>query len=258
MLSFSGARRPCILASSMAVTAARATGGRRRGADRPGKSCDRMPKVQFSPTCVARRLTLEAIPCSCVPLVYHTNPKYESWQRVGVGQKEDGVDLVIVPRRLSVAAFQPFGEVIEHTGNARRHVIASAFETDGSAPERLLWVSRIANPGRLPLQVTTMERHPHSAQFFSPLFCSGFLIAVCPSRDDGSPDIGALSAFVARSGQGVVYGRNVWHHPMVALGGPANFAVSMAKGCVDDDVVAVIDRRVTIVDMPSVALEEDA
>ena len=159
-------------------------------------------------------------------------------------------ELVVTPRRLSAASFHPFGEVIEHVGTAPRHMITSAFETDGLPPERLLWVYRLPEPDRLPLQVTTMERHPHSAQFFSPLSCSEYLVAVCPSRDNGEPDIGALAAFIACSGQGIVYRRNVWHHPMVALGGAAIFAVSLAKGCADDSICVAIDRRVTIVPLP--------
>ncbi len=102
----------------------------------------------------------------------------------------------------------------------------------------------------LPLQVTTMERHPHSARFFSPLCCSEFLVAVCPSRENGEPDVGELAAFIACSGQGIVYRPNVWHHPMVALGGPAVFAVSLARGCADDSVSVTVDRPVTIAAMP--------
>jgi hypothetical protein len=41
------------------------------------------------------------------------------------GAKADSVVL------LTVTAFLPFGEVIEPVGTASRHVIASAFETDG-------------------------------------------------------------------------------------------------------------------------------
>jgi len=95
-----------------------------------------------------------------------------------------------------------------------------------------------------------MERHPHSAQFFSPLCCSKFLGAVCPSRANGEPELGKLAAFIARSGQGIVYRPNVWHHPMVALDGPAVFAVSLAKGCEDDSVSVTIGSPVTIVPMP--------
>jgi ureidoglycolate lyase len=159
-------------------------------------------------------------------------------------------ELVVTPRWLSAASFHPFGEVIEHVGMAPRHMITSAFETDGLPPERLLWVYRLPEPDRLPLQVTTMERHPHSAQFFSPLSCSEFLVVVCPSCENGEPDISALAAFIARSGQGIVYRRNVWHHPMVALGGAAVFAVSLAKGCADDSISVAVDRRVTIAAPP--------
>jgi ureidoglycolate lyase len=158
----------------------------------------------------------------------------------------DTVELVIQARALAAADFRPFGEVIEHTGTDRRHIIASAFDSDGSAVERLLWVSRFSEPGHLPLRVTAMERHPHSAQFFSPLSCHAYLVAVCPSHGDGSPNLDALSAFVAHGAQGVVYARNVWHHAMVVLKAPALFAVSMAKGCDDDDVWVAIDRHVTI------------
>lgn len=153
---------------------------------------------------------------------------------------------VVTPRRLSAAAFRPFGEIIEHAGTAPRHMINSAFETDGVPPERLLWVYRLPEPARLPLRVTSMERHPHSAQFFSPLSCREFLVAVCPSQENGAPDVGRLAAFVARSGQGVVYRPNVWHHPMVALGGPALFVVSLATGSADDSVSVTIEDPVTI------------
>jgi ureidoglycolate lyase len=154
--------------------------------------------------------------------------------------------LVITPRPLSAAAFRPFGEVIEHAGSEPRRIIECAFESDGLAPERQLWVYRLSEPGQLPLQVTAMERHPHSAQMFSPLSCRNYLVAVCPGLKSGEPDIDALSVFIARSGQGIVYRRNVWHHPMVALGGPAEFVVFQAKGSADDTVWATIDRHVTI------------
>ncbi|GAC1338714.1 MAG: ureidoglycolate lyase [Acetobacteraceae bacterium] len=159
----------------------------------------------------------------------------------------DEMEMVVVPRRLSSTDFMLFGEVIEHVGSAPRHTIATAFDGDGQAPDRLLWVSRISTPGSLPLRVTTLERHPHSAQSFIPLDCHDYLVAVCPARADGGPDIAGLRAFIARRGQGIVYARNVWHHPMLALGGPALFAVSMATGSAMDDVFVPVDRPVTIV-----------
>lgn len=165
-------------------------------------------------------------------------------------EAEISLGFVVMARPLSAAGFRPFGEVIEPAGTAVRHAITSAFETDGLPPERLLWVYRLPEHTRLPLQVTTMERHPHSAQFFSPLSCSEFLVAACPSRANGEPDLGKLAAFIASSSQGVVYRPNVWHHPMVALNGPAVFVVSLAKGCADDTVSVAVDRPVTIAAIP--------
>lgn len=146
---------------------------------------------------------------------------------------------------LTPGLFSPFGGVIEHIGHERRHGIATAFDGDGQAPARRLWVSNITTPATLPLRLAAMERHPHSAQFFIPLDTAGYLVAVCPALSDGSPDLAALQAFVAGSHQGVLYGRNVWHHPMVALDRPA-FVVSMAQGCADDDVFAEIDTPTTV------------
>jgi ureidoglycolate hydrolase len=62
----------------------------------------------------------------------------------------------------------------------------------------------------------------------------------------GEPDIGASAAFIARGDQGIVYRRNVWHHAIVALGGAAEFVVSLAKGCADDTVTISVDRHLTI------------
>jgi len=152
----------------------------------------------------------------------------------------------IVAQLLTPGLFASFGEVIEHTGDERRHGIATAFDGDGQAPARRLWVSRITTPATLPLRLAAMERHPHSAQFFIPLDTAGYLVAVCPALPGGAPDLAALQAFVAGPYQGVLYGLNVWHHPMVVLDRPACFVVSMAQGCADDDVFAGIDTPTTI------------
>lgn len=60
----------------------------------------------------------------------------------------------------------------------------------------------------------------------------------------------ATAAFIGRSDQGIVYRRNVWHHALAALGGAADFVVSLAKGCADDTVTVPVDRQVTIAPTP--------
>ncbi len=94
------------------------------------------------------------------------------------GQEATDAELVVACRPLCASAFAPFGEVIEHAGTSRRHMIESAYEADSAELQQTLWVSRLVEVGRLPLAVRTMERHPHSAQFFSPLSCNKYLVAV--------------------------------------------------------------------------------
>jgi ureidoglycolate lyase len=90
----------------------------------------------------------------------------------------------------------------------------------------------------LPFQVQLLERHPHSTQAFLPLACTRFLVCVAPALADGSPDIHGIAAFLCGPGQGVNYHRGVWHHPILALDGAADFAMlawedGSAQDCVE-------------------------
>ncbi|MNL70724.1 Ureidoglycolate lyase [compost metagenome] len=67
-----------------------------------------------------------------------------------------------------------------------------------------------------------MERHPLGSQSFSPLSGRPFLVAVSPD-EGGRP--GRPLVFLARGDQGVNYGRNVWHHPLMAIGAVSDFLV---------------------------------
>ena len=67
-----------------------------------------------------------------------------------------------------------------------------------------------------------MERHPLGSQAFLPLSRRPFLVVVAPD-EGGVP--GQPVAFVTAPGQGVNYARNVWHHPLIALGETADFVV---------------------------------
>lgn len=135
---------------------------------------------------------------------------------------------------LDAAAFAPFGEVVAHAGTARRHPVELAFEHAETAAPRL-WVSRLDAYQSLPLEIAELERHPHSAQTFMPLRCSLYVIVVAASDADGHPDTATLKAFVADGAQGVTFRRNVWHAPLTILGGPAEFAITMAMTGRDDD-----------------------
>ena len=58
-----------------------------------------------------------------------------------------------------------------------------------------------------------------------PMIVSRFMIIAAPNLRDGSPDTEQLQAFLCLSGQGINYNAGVWHHPIIALDQPAEFAM---------------------------------
>ncbi|KAM0458948.1 hypothetical protein ACHAO4_002336 [Trichoderma viride] len=95
-----------------------------------------------------------------------------------------------------------------------------------------------SSPGANTFTVRHLERHPFTAQTFTPMTssASSYLVIVAPSlppssKDEGLPvptgeglpgrgfpDLKRLRAFVATSSQAVTYGAGTWHSPMVVLG----------------------------------------
>jgi ureidoglycolate lyase len=132
---------------------------------------------------------------------------------------------------LTREAFAPFGDVISvelaggssaNQGTATRYDrIAQLASTRPEAQPNLAVFRSVAKV--LPFEVRLVERHPCSTQMFMPLACRRFLIVVCPSDARGEPELSQLRAFVCGPGQGVNYRAGVWHHPIIALEGPADF-----------------------------------
>lgn len=131
--------------------------------------------------------------------------------------------LAAVP--LTGAGFAAFGEVVEHDGAGCRHFMSVPLEVPRA--ELKLWTSRIEKAVALPFRVTQLERHPRSAQTFMPMLESRFLVVVAPPSRGDAPDLDALRAFVAGPGQGIAYRAGTWHHGMVVLDAPGQFAVMM-------------------------------
>ncbi|MDY7229059.1 ureidoglycolate lyase [Hyalangium rubrum] len=132
---------------------------------------------------------------------------------------------------LTREAFAPFGEVIgselaggasANQGTATRynHVAQLASSRPEARPNLAVFHSV---PKALPFQVRLLERHPCSTQMFVPMACRRFLVVVCPDDAQGEPDLAGLRAFLCGPGQGVNYRAGVWHHPIIALEGPADF-----------------------------------
>jgi len=134
----------------------------------------------------------------------------------------------IVIRSLTAAAFSPFGDVIDATGEpdklinqgfcGRFHDRARLDFGNGRAGISLFK----AAPRRLPLRLDMMERHPDGSQAFLPMSQEPFLVVVAPD-EGGQP--GQPVAFLTAPGQGVNYHRGVWHGVLSPLAEPGLFAV---------------------------------
>jgi ureidoglycolate lyase len=140
---------------------------------------------------------------------------------------------------LTAAAFQPYGDVIEATPDARRLQINAGtterfddlarldLNAEGGRP--LLSIFR-AQARALPLHLKLVERHSLGTQAFMPLGPSPFLVIVAPAGP--LPKWADLRAFLAQPGQGVNFARGTWHHPLVALA-DSDFLV-IDRGAADD------------------------
>lgn len=135
----------------------------------------------------------------------------------------------LVAEPLARAAFAPFGELLGapaapvrriNLGTAGRSDRLATLESTRPAATPNVALFR-CDPQSLPWRVTLLERHPHSTQLFASLRGGEWLLIVAPSRPDGAPDEAELRAFRCPAGGGVNLRRGVWHHPVLALGQPA-------------------------------------
>lgn len=157
------------------------------------------------------------------------------------------INFTITPEPLSPAAFATFGDVAERPIAVRRRYLPIAADRTDDAATPVLWISSAARTGLLPMQLTTLERHPFSAQTFIPLGAEKYLAIVCATAPDGSPDLATLRCFIAGAHQGITFARNVWHHPMTVLGPAMEFVVAMnTTGRDDDDVFVSVEADVHV------------
>ena len=155
--------------------------------------------------------------------------------------------MAIVARPLTAEAFAPFGEVVsagEQGGASANGGTAQRFDYtaklhNGRPGARANMVTVRCAPVCLPLELKILEQHPHSSQTFVPMICSRYLVCVAPTGKDGAPDVTALKAFICLPGQAINYHAGTWHHPLVVLDGPAQFAMLVWEDGSRDDCVVV-------------------
>jgi ureidoglycolate lyase len=127
---------------------------------------------------------------------------------------------------LTPAAFAAFGAVIAadaagrtfaiNQGTTRRyHALATVDLDSGQAAISLAR----AQPFKLPLTISMLERHPLGSQAFVPLQGARWLVVVADSTES------TPRAFLADRGQGVQYHRGTWHHPLLALDAGGDFLI---------------------------------
>ncbi|MEY4695649.1 MAG: hypothetical protein RIT14_77 [Pseudomonadota bacterium] len=132
---------------------------------------------------------------------------------------------VIRTEPLTAAAFAPFGDVLEATGDfrlinaglCRRHHDRAAldFGPDGRAGISIFK----AEPRSLPYRFDLVERHPDGSQAFIPMTADPFLVIV--TRDPAE----LPRAFLTDGAQGINLHRGTWHGVLTPLSAPGLFAV---------------------------------
>ncbi|MBX9591397.1 MAG: ureidoglycolate lyase [Hyphomonadaceae bacterium] len=135
----------------------------------------------------------------------------------------------IASEPLTRAAFARFGDVVEMEGAEHIGINQGFAErvnglaridvaAEGGSVNVSLFTAR-ARPR--PVAVELMERHPLGTQLFFPLQAAAWLVLVCD--DPRQPQ--SYRAFRATGRQGVNYGRNVWHHPLLVESDGERFIV---------------------------------
>lgn len=134
---------------------------------------------------------------------------------------------------LTKDSFAPFGEVITceendffHINDAhteRYHALVQT-EIEGEARTGIS-IFRNIKTTTIPFEVSMLERHPIGSQAFIPMQGQKFLVIVAPNLNANEPDLSQLKAFMTNGSQGVNYRAGTWHHPLLTLESPSDFAV---------------------------------
>ena len=135
----------------------------------------------------------------------------------------------IHPEPLTAAAFAPFGDVLDATGDFRLINDGQCQRHDDRA--RLDFAPEIslqnrpglsifnATPRQLPYTFDLIERHPEGCQAFIPMTQNPFLVIVASSPNNKP------RAFLTNGAQAINLHRGTWHGVLTPLQTPGLFAV---------------------------------
>jgi ureidoglycolate lyase len=135
----------------------------------------------------------------------------------------------ILTEALTAAAFAPYGDVLDATGDFRlinaglcqRHHDRARldFGAEVDAANRAGISIFQAQPRALPYAFDLIERHPEGSQAFLPMSQHPFLVIVADSPQ-AKP-----RAFLTNGAQGINLHRGTWHGVLTPLQAPGLFAV---------------------------------
>ncbi len=136
--------------------------------------------------------------------------------------------LRIKAEKLTAAAFAPYGDVLDASGEpdklinqgrcGRFHDRATLDFADGRAGVSIFK----GEMETLPLSLEMVERHPEGSQAFVPMSADPFLVVV--ARDEAGTPV-EPKAFLTESGQAINFHRGTWHGVLTPLSEPGLFAV---------------------------------
>jgi ureidoglycolate lyase len=136
--------------------------------------------------------------------------------------------IILTLEPLTAAAFAPFGDVLEASGDfrlinaglcRRHHDLARIDVGQDARPGISIFY---AEPRALPYEFALVERHPEGSQAFLPMTEHPFLVIVAPDLN-GQP--GQPRAFLTNGAQGINLHRGTWHGVLTPLYAPGLFAV---------------------------------
>jgi ureidoglycolate lyase len=152
---------------------------------------------------------------------------------------------------LTVEAYRPYGDLL----SADRDDVLARDANQGTATRRNFQVELLHDrPGARanfasfrcaprtdwPMPIRLLEKHPRSTQAFVPMHATRYLAVVALGGD--APDLTTLRAFVVPGTMAISYRPGVWHHPMIALDAPSDFACLVWEdGTAEDAVEHALD-----------------
>ena len=173
-------------------------------------------------------------------------------QAVERGSQIEGAMLMrtLYAEPITAEAFAPFGVLMHAPTGPARLYYDEGLESARPWARASFSLCRAA-PTALPLTVERMERHAFSSQSFCPMNDARYLVIVAPHAREGGPDGELARAFIAATGQGVTYRRNVWHSPLTVLDNTGDFVILMWRDGSSGD-----EEFVTLAEPFGVALAE--